>query len=386
MIYLDNNATTPLHPAVVEAMMPFLTEHFANPSSGYGASRPVKRAVDQAREQMASLLGADPGEIIFTSGGTEADSTAIASAVACLPQRKHLVASTVEHPAVQQFFEMLEKEHGYQISTVPVDSRGELDLDRLEETVDPEQTALVSLMWANNETGVLFPIPEISERLTRKGVFFHTDAVQAVGKTPINVKETGVHFLALSGHKFHGPKGVGALYASSKVRLKPRIIGGAQESSRRGGTENVASIVGLGKAAELMQQKLEDGGHLTLRRERDDFEAKLVQRLGGVHINGHPEHRLTNTANLAFEGIEAQALLILLDELDICASAGSACHTGALHASPVLSAMGLSRERALGTVRFSLSAFTTRDELDRAVGAINRSVEKLRRLRPGTVT
>ncbi len=383
MIYLDNNATTKLHPEVLEAMMPFLTEAYANPSSGYQCSRQVKKAVDRARGQVASLLGADPGEIIFTSGGTEADNTAIASSIACLPERKHLVGSTVEHPAVLQFFEMLEREHGYGVTLVPVDGNGELDLEQLEAAVKPGETALVSLMWANNETGVLFPIPEIAQRLADKGVYFHTDAVQAVGKSPIDVKEAGVHFLALSGHKFHGPKGVGALYASSHVRLKPRIIGGAQEANRRGGTENVASIVGLGKATELMQAKLAQGGHLKLRDERDYFENALKSRLPGVQINGHPDHRLTNTANLAFEGIEAQALLIMLDEAEICASAGSACHTGSLHASPILSAMGMARERALGTVRFSISSFTTREELDEAIELIVRSVEKLRQLRPG---
>lgn len=382
MIYLDNNATTQLHPEALEAMMPYLTDEYANPSSGYQCSKRVKKAVHQARDQVAALLGAEPSEIIFTSGGTEADNTAIASSIACLPDRKHVVGSTVEHPAVVQFFEMLAKEHGYESTMVPVNELGELDLDALDHAVTSKETALVSLMWANNETGVLFPIPEIAERLADKGVFFHTDAVQAVGKTPINVKEAGVHFLALSGHKFHGPKGVGALYASQRVRLKPRIIGGAQESNRRGGTENVASIVGLGKAADLMRQKLERQGHLELKKRRDAFEAELMKRLEGVRVNGHPEQRLTNTANVAFDGIDSQALLILLDEAEICASAGSACHTGSLHASPILSAMGFDRERALGTVRFSISSFTTPKELDSALDVIVDSVERLRKLRP----
>ena len=382
MIYLDNNATTRLHPEVLEAMMPFLTEAYANPSSGYQCSHEVKKAVDLAREQVASLLGADRREIIFTSGGTEADNTAIASSIACLPDRQHLVASTVEHPAVMQFLEMLEREHGHPVTLVPVDGQGLLDLDELEAAIRPNETGLLSLMWANNETGVFFPIPEIAARLADKGIFFHTDAVQAVGKTPINLQDAGIHFLALSGHKFHGPKGVGALYVSSRVRLRPRIIGGAQESNRRGGTENVAGIVGLGKAAELMASKLANDGHLKMREERDYFEAALKRRLSGVHVNGHPELRLSNTANLAFDGIEAQALLIKLDEEDICASAGSACHTGSLHASPILTAMGFDRERALGTTRFSLSSFTTREELDRAIEVIVRAVERLRQLRP----
>ena len=384
MIYLDNNATTQLHPEALEAMMPFLTDAYANPSSGYASSRRVKKAVDLARDQVASLLGAHPEEIIFTSGGTEADNTAIASATACLPQKKHLVASTPEHPAVIQFFEMLEQEKGHSFSLVPVDGEGQLDLDQLDAMIKPNETALVSLMWANNETGVIYPIAEIAERLAHKGVFFHTDAVQAVGKTPINVHDAGVHFLALSGHKFHGPKGVGALYASSNVRLKPRFIGGAQELGRRGGTENVAGIVGLRKAAELMKTKLATKGHEKVRIERDYFEASLTARLPGVRVNGHPENRLTNTANVAFDGIESAALLIMLDQEEICASAGSACHTGALHSSPVLAAMGFDRERALGTARFSLSSFTTREELDQAIKIIASSVEKLRSMRSGS--
>ncbi len=385
MIYLDNNATTQIHPEVVEAMMPFLTDYYANPSSGYGFSRRCKKAVDRAREQVAALIGASPDEIIFTSGGTEADNTAIASSVACSPERKHLVTSTVEHPAVLQFFDRLEEEQGYTTTQVSVNELGELDLDQLDAAIDAEKTALVSLMWANNETGVLFPIAEASKRAASRGVYFHTDAVQAVGKTSINVKETHIHFLALSAHKFHGPKGVGALYANANVRLKPRFIGGGQEGKRRGGTENVAGIVGLGKAADLMRQKLENNGQAQIKEERDYFEQQLGKRLSGFHVNGHPEHRLTNTANVAFDGIEAQALLILLDEEGICASAGSACHTGALHASPILSAMGLSRERALSTIRFSLSSFTTREDLDRALTVIIESVEKLRRLRPSGV-
>lgn len=383
MVYLDNNATTRIHPDVLDAMMPYLTDAYANPSSGYGLSRQVKKAVDHAREQVAGLLGAHPEEIIFTSGGTEADNTAIASCTACLPDRKHLVGSTVEHPAVRQFYEMLQRENGYRTTYVPVDADGMLDEDALDAAVVPGETALVSLMWANNETGVLFPIPELVAQLEGKGVFVHTDAVQAVGKTPINVREAGVHFLALSAHKFHGPKGVGALYASSKVRLKPRVIGGAQEQKRRGGTENVASIIGLGKAAELMQSKLANHDHLKLGDMRDAFEKSLQERLGGVMINGHPNHRLTNTANLAFEGIDAAALLILLDEAGICASAGSACHTGAVHMSPVLEAMGFDRERANGTLRLSLSGLTTHEELERAVEGIVQGVEKLRALRSG---
>ena len=307
MIYLDNNATTQLHPEALEAMMPFLTDAYANPSSGYASSRRVKKAMDLAREQIAGLLGAHPEEIIFTSGGTEADNTAIASATACLPQRKHLVGSTPEHPAVIQFFEMLEREESHSVSLVPVDGEGQLDLDQLDAMIKPNETALVSLMWANNETGVIYPIAEIAKRLADKGVFFHTDAVQAVGKTPINVHDAGVHFLALSGHKFHGPKGVGALYASSKVRLRPRLIGGAQELNRRGGTENVASIVGLGKAAELMAAKLASKGEEKMRIERDYFEASLQSQLPDVRVNGNPENRLTNTSNLAFDGIDAEA-------------------------------------------------------------------------------
>ena len=382
LLYLDNNATTRLHPEALEAMMPYLTDHYANPSSGYGFSRRVKKAVDTAREQVAALLGAQPDEIIFTSGGTEADNTAIASSTTQLPDRKRLVMSDVEHPAVVEFFGRLQSESGYDTTTLPVDGMGQIDLDQLDAAIHPDKTALVSLMWANNETGVLFPILEAAERVAAKGVFFHTDAVQAVGKTPINVKDTGIHFLALSGHKFHGPKGVGALYANSKVRLRPRFVGGGQEANRRGGTENVASIVGLGKAAEIMRLKLESGGHDKIGKLRDAFEKGLSERLEGVRVNGHPEKRLTNTANLAFDGLEAQGLLIMLDEKQVCASAGSACHAGSLNPSHILSAMGFSRERALGTVRFSLSSFTTQDEIDFAIETIVRSVQKLRKIRP----
>ncbi len=381
MVYLDNNATTRLHPEVLEAMLPYLTEYYANPSSGYGFSRKVKKAVDTAREQVAALLGARVEEIIFTSGGTEADNTAIASSLACLPDRKHLIMSEVEHPAVEQFYQMLETEQSCTTTRLPVNHLGQIDLDQLENAIQPNQTALVSLMWANNETGVVFPIAEAASRSAAKGVFFHTDAVNAIGKTPINVKDTDIHFLALSAHKFHGPKGVGALYANSKVRLKPRVIGGSQESNRRGGTENVAGIVGLGKAADLMRQKLENGGHLKVGQLRDQLETQLKHRLTGVHTNGDPKNRLSNTLSVAIDGIEAAGLLIMLDEQDVCASAGSACHTGSLHPSAILSAMGYSRERALGTLRLSLSSFTTEAELTRAIDLIVESVEKLRAMR-----
>ena len=381
MIYLDNNATTRPHTEVVEAMLPYLTEYYANPSSGYSFSRKVKQAVDEAREQVATLLGAQVEEIIFTSGGTEADNTAIASSLACLPDRKHLIMSNVEHPAVEQFYQKLEAEQGCTLTRLPVDHLGQIDLDQLDTALQPNQTALVSLMWANNETGVIFPIQEAAARASAQGVFFHTDAVNAIGKVPINVKDTDIHFLALSAHKFHGPKGVGALYASSKVRLQPRVIGGAQESNRRGGTENVASIVGLGKAADLMRQKLENGGHHKVGQLRDQFETQLKQRLTGVHTNGDPKNRLSNTLSIAFDGIEAAGLLVMLDEHDICASAGSACHTGSLHPSAILTALGHSREQALGTLRLSLSSFTTREEIDRATETIVDSVQKLRAMR-----
>ncbi|HUF63718.1 MAG TPA: aminotransferase class V-fold PLP-dependent enzyme [Verrucomicrobiales bacterium] len=380
-LYLDNNATTQILPEVLEAMMPFLTGYYANASSGYRFARTPRRAVDTAREQVAALLGADPTEIVFTSGGTEADNTALASAALARPGRRGIVHSSVEHPAVESFSKHLTEHHGCSRTIIPVSHEGVLDLDQLDAALDPAHTAVLSLMWANNETGVLLPVPEAARFAASRGVYFHTDAVQAIGKTPVSVRDSGIHFLALSAHKFHGPKGAGALYASSQVRLRPRITGGAQENGRRGGTENVPGIVGLGKAAELARLRLEAGESQRLRNLRDRFEGQLMRELDGVAVNGHPGLRLPNTANLAFSGVDAAALLMVLDDAGICASGGSACHTGSVHPSPVLTAMGISTERALSSVRFSLSCLTTESEIDQASIAVVKAVSRLRSLR-----
>ncbi len=380
-LYLDNNATTQILPEVLEAMMPFLTEHYANASSGYRFARPPRRAVDAAREQVAALLGADPSEIIFTSGGTEADNTALASAALARPGRRGIVHSNVEHPAVDSFSKHLTENYGCSRTIIPVLPDGTLDLDKLHAALDPAHTAVLSLMWANNETGVFFPIPEAARLAASRGVYLHTDAVQAIGKAPVSVRDSGIHFLALSAHKFHGPKGAGALYASSQVRLRPHITGGAQENGRRGGTENVPGIVGLGKAAELARLRLESVEPQRLRSLRDRFENRLISALDGVAVNGHLELRLPNTSNLVFPGVDAPALLMLLDDAGICASGGSACHTGSVHPSPVLTAMGFSTERALSSVRFSLSCLTTEAEMDRAADAVVKAVTRLRGLR-----
>ena len=382
-IYLDNNATTSIYPEVLEAMMPFLTDQFYNASSGYRAARPVRKAVEHAREQVAQLLGAEPDEIIFTSGGTEADNTGLGSCLACLPDRRQVVTSVVEHPAVDAFFE---SRPNLDVTRTPVDSDGCLDLDAFAAVLDPDRTAVASLMWANNETGVVFPVVEAAEIAAEKGVFFHTDAVQAIAKTSVKVGDTGIRFLALSGHKMHAPKGIGVLFVSRNARLIPRSVGGAQEKERRGGTENVPGIVGLGMAAELFEKKLCAGDLDRTRALRDKFEDTLGNRLEGVNVNGHKTNRLPNTSNISFDDTEAAGLLIMLDQAGVCASGGSACHTGSLDPSPVLTAMGIDRARAAASIRFSLSSLTTVDEMDRAADAVIAAVEKFRRLRPKTST
>ena len=381
MIYLDSNATTRVHPEVVEAMLPFLTEHYANPSGGYRASRMVKRAVEEARGQLAELLGADAGEIVFTGCGTESDNAALASALAVQAERRHVVTTAVEHSAVLVQCEGFEKE-GVEVTRMGVDSGGRVDPDGLREAVDPGRTGVVSMIWANNETGVLCPIAECVEIAHAGGALFHTDAVQAVGKVVIDVSEVPVDYLALSGHKFHAPKGVGALYVSRRVRYRPLLVGGGQESGRRAGTENVAGVVGLGKAAEIMRKKLE-GGDKVVRDLRGRFEGALLERVEGAEVNGDRGGRLGTTSNLYLPGVDAAGLILLLDEEGICCSAGSACHTGALRPSHVMTAMGFSAERARCSARFSFSMFNTEEEVDKAVETVVKAVGKIRGLRMG---
>ncbi|MBL9150921.1 MAG: aminotransferase class V-fold PLP-dependent enzyme [Verrucomicrobiales bacterium] len=384
VIYLDNNATTRIHPAVRDAMLPWLSEEgYGNPSAGYRFGKAARQAVDRAREQVAALIDADPEEIVFTSGGTESNNTALLSALRTYPDRRRLVTSTVEHSAVENpcaFFD----ETGYHLRRNPVDASGRLDLDALRDAITPGETAIVSVIWANNETGVLSPVAEAAAIAREAGALFHTDAVQAVGKLPVSVRVAGVDLLSLSGHKFHAPKGIGALYVSRRIRFAPMLLGGGQEGGRRSGTENVAGIVALGAAAELMRGHLADGLTGRLEMLRDRFEAGVRAAVDGVEVNGDasPGARVTNTSNLYFPGVDGEGLLILLDEAGVCCSPGSACGSGSVKPSRVLKAMGHSTARARGSVRFSVSLFTTGEEIDAAVAAVAKAVGKLRVVMP----
>ena len=382
MIYLDNNATTPLDPAVIDVMLPFLREHFANPSSGYLPARPVRRAVDHAREQVAALLDCTPEEIIFTSGGTEADNAAIFSATQLFPDRKHIVTCAAEHDAVLNYCGWLEKHQGYEITRLGVTPDGVFRLEELEAAVRPGRTALVSLMWGNNETGVIAPIAEASALAEKAGVLFHTDAVQAGGKIPLSLRDGQVHYLALSGHKFHAPKGIGVLYVNHRVAFQPWMLGGGQENQRRAGTENVAGVAAIGEAAALALKHIVAEPADSIGALRDCFESELARRLPGVHFNGSAAPRTPNTSSLRIDGVEAAAMLVLLDRAGVCVSAGSACHTGSSHVSHVLAAMGLTREQAVQTIRVSLSRFTTRADLDTALTHFVSPAEKVRSLIP----
>jgi cysteine desulfurase len=377
IIYLDNNATTQVDPAVLEEMLPFLSTYYGNPSSGYGFGAQVRKAIDLARERVAALLRCHPSEVVFTSGGTESSNTAIHSALQLDPDRQHVVTSVVEHSATLRFCEQLAT-RGSHLTFLGVDSDGNLDLDALENAITP-QTAIVSLVWANNETGVLFPVEKIAEIARRRRFLFHADAVQAAGKLPINLGELPLSFLSVSAHKLHGPKGVGALYVNRRIAFRPMLIGGGQEDGRRSGTENVASIVGFGKAAQLAVAAVDE--HQTrVRALRDRFEASLCAELPDTTVNGAGAPRLPNTSSMSFRGIEADAALLLLDQQRVCCSAGSACRTGSLEASHVLRAMNLSEDRMRGTLRFSLGRFNTDAEIDAALGVVGRVVRKLRGL------
>jgi cysteine desulfurase len=374
-IYLDNNATTPLDPAVIEEMLPFLTKCYGNPSSGYTFAAKARKAVDLARERLAALLGCDPSEIVFTSGGTESNNAVIHSALHFAPLGKHVMTSAVEHSAVLRPCQDLEKRGGA-VTFLGVDQDGNLDVAKFEAAIRPE-TALVSMMWANNETGVLFPVEKIAEICRRKGALFHTDAVQAVGKIPMRLRDTAINLLSLSAHKLHGPKGVGALYVNRQTRFTPLIAGGSQENGRRGGTENVAGIVGLGKAAELAAKYLADGKCNVLSM-RDRFEKSVLEAVSGASVNGTGAARIPNTSSLSFERIESSSALILLDRHGICCSAGSACRTGSQEASHVLRAMNSSGDGARRSLRFSFSRFNTEAEIDRAIEIVPKVIEKLR--------
>ena len=377
IIYLDNNATTQLDPVVIEEMRPFLTTYYGNPSSGYGFAATVRKAVDLARERLAALLSCEPAEIVFTSGGTESNNAAINSALQFEPRGKHVVTSAVEHSAVLSPCQNLAK-RGCDVTFLGVDRHGNLDIVELEAAIRPE-TALVSIMWANNETGVLFPVEKIAEICQEKRVLLHTDAVQATAKIPMRLRDMAINFVSLSAHKFHGPKGVGALYVNRRTRFTPFIAGGGQENGRRGGTENVASIVGLGKAAELAAKYLAEG-KCSIRSMRDRFEKSVLETVSGASVNGAGAARIPNTSSFTFEGIESPAALLLLDRHRICCSAGSACRTGSQEASHVLRAMNPSDDGARRSLRFSIGRFNTEAQIDRTIEIVPKVIEKLRQI------
>jgi len=377
--YFDNNATTQVAPEVVEAMLPFLREYWGNPSSTYAFGRQLGSPLDEARARVAALINADPREIVFTSCGTESNNTAIHSALATQPDKRHILTTAVEHSATIKFCELLEK-RGCAVTFLPVEPDGSLDLERFEQAIQPD-TAIVSVMWANNETGVLFPVRDIAAICRRKGVLFHTDAVQTPGKLKIDVRELDVDFLSLSAHKLHAPKGIGLLYVRRRVKYQPYVVGGGQERGRRGGTENVASIVAFGRAAELALANLPDES-TRVRALRDKLEESILSGIPDTARNGAKEPRLPNTSNIAFAGVEAEGILMLLDQAGICASSGSACTTGSLDPSHVLTAMGCSAARARGSIRFSLSIYNTEAEVDYVLQHLPGIIARLRASSP----
>ncbi len=378
-VYLDNNATTRTAPEVVEALLPFFSDLYGNPSSMHLFGGQVARHVAEARERVAALIGAHPSEVVFTSCGTESDNAAIMGTLYSYPEKKHLVISRVEHPAVLNVAHQLQA-RGYRITELGVDRQGHLDLDELRAVLTAE-TALVSIMTANNETGVLFPVEEIGAICREGGVPFHTDAVQAVGKIPMDMGKSTIDLLSLSGHKLHAPKGIGALYIRKGTRFSPFVVGGHQEAGRRGGTENVPYIVGLGKAAEFVMEHM-DEENSRVRALRDRLEKELLTRIPNTLINGDPRHRLPNTCSLSFEYIEGESILLLLSDEGICASSGSACTSGSLQPSHVLRAMGVPFTAAHGSIRFSLSVYNTDADIDHVIETLPPVIERLRDISP----
>ncbi len=386
MIYLDSNATTQIHPEVVDAMLPFLTEHWYNPSSGYRAAKVVRQALDLAHEQVAALIGAKPEEIVFTGCGTESNNAVLGFLASRAGEKRRILTSAIEHSAILRYSESLAETDGFSVEKIGVGADGRLDLEAYASALSQEAEggcAMASLMWANNETGVIQPMAEACDLARAAGVPFHTDAIQAVGKTPVNVRDMAVDYLSISGHKFHAPKGVGALYVRGGMPFAPLLRGGGQEGGRRSGTENVASIVAMGKAAELMQARLEADGHAGVKELRDHFENRLLSELEGVRVNGSLAHRTVNTSHLSFDSCEAAGLLILLDEYGVQCSAGSACMTGKQQPSHVQTAMGIPAAQAKSSLRISFSIFTTRQECDTAVEAVKKAVNKLRSVQGG---
>ena len=378
-IYLDNNATTRVAPEVVAEMLPYFSEFYGNPSSMHSFGGNLGLKVREARARIAALLGAQPEEILLTSGGTESDATAIHAALASNPHKRHIVTTRVEHPAIKNLFEQYGK-NGYRVSFIPVDREGRIDKDELFDRLS-EDTAVVSMMWANNETGVLFPVEEVAAELHSRGIVFHTDAVQAVGKMPIDLARTGVDLLSLSGHKLHGPKGIGALFVRKGTKFKPLMVGGHQEHGRRAGTENVPGIIGLGKACELAAGNLNDID-TRVRGLRDRLENALLEAVPQSMVNGEPSNRLPNTASIAFEYVEGEAILLMMNEFGIAASSGSACTSGSLEPSHVLRAMGIPFTAAHGSIRFSLSHYTTAEQIDFVIDKMPPIIARLRQMSP----
>ena len=382
IIYMDNNATTRVAPEVLETMLPYFSDLYGNPSSMHSFGGQVGRKVVEAREKISRLLNVTPDELVFTSCGTESDSTAILSGLQANPGKRHIVTTRVEHPAVKNLCENLDTltGHKHRVTQLPVEQDGTLDLKRYEKSLTDE-TAIVSAMWANNETGVIFPIKEMAQIARSRGILFHTDAVQAVGKIPIDLSDVEVDFLSVSGHKLHAAKGIGVLYVRKGTPFYPFLIGGHQEHGRRGGTENVSSAIGLGKACELAAKHITKE-NTTVRALRDKLENGLLEKIPNAILNGHKTERLPNTTNVSFEFVEGEAILLHLDRFNICASSGSACTSGSLEPSHVLRAMGVPFTAAHGSIRFSLSVYNTEDEVDFILEKLPPIIAELREMSP----
>jgi cysteine desulfurase len=379
IVYFDNNATTKVAGEVGEEIKPFFCELYGNPSSMHTFGGQISSRIRNAREQVAALIGCEPSEIVFTRCGTESDNTAINGTLAALPDRRKIITSRVEHPAVLTVCRELEN-HGYNVIEIGVDSLGRLDMNQLEEQID-DDTALVTIMSANNETGTLFPVKQIAEWTAERGVVFHTDAVQVVGKIPMDLSGSNIDLLSISGHKLHAPKGVGVLYVRKGTRLSPFMQGGHQEAGRRAGTENVPGIIGIGKACELAAANIEEENS-RVKKLRDKLESAILKSCPDCRVNGDIENRLPNTSNISFEFIEGEAILLMLDKHGICASSGSACTSGSLEPSHVLRAMGVPFTAAHGSIRFSLSRYNTEEEINYAIEKIPPVINRLRELSP----
>ncbi len=379
-IYLDNNATTRVDPMAVEEMLPLFSEQFGNPSSIHSFGNKVGAKLKVARQRVANLIGAlHDTEIIFTSCATESTSTAILSALKVHPDKKEIITTVVEHPATLELCEQLERD-GYKIHWLKVDNKGRLDLNEYKKVLS-DQVAVVSIMWANNETGTLFPVLEMSTMAQDKGILFHTDAVQAVGKIELDVEDSGITMMSFSGHKLHAPKGIGALYVRRGIRYRPLLRGGHQERGRRAGTENTAGIVAFGIAAEQAEVHLETMSG-RIKDLRDKLEQGILAKVEHAFVTGDPDNRTANTSNIAFEFVEGEAILMLLNQFGIAASSGSACTSGSLEPSHVMQAMSIPFTAAHGTIRFSLSRYTKEREIDKVIEVLPNVIDKLRLLSP----